>query len=135
MFDADRRGQVHLVGFIRLVRGTTDQSAMDKSQDAVVSVSMIPIVHTVATLVRPSQTCIAFSCTHTQIGYEFSSDPDTREVERKVRRMAGRQARRGADLERIFTQYDSERSGTVLRAEFVQVRQISASDALGQLLG
>ncbi|KAG5181621.1 hypothetical protein JKP88DRAFT_349186 [Tribonema minus] len=55
-----------------------------------------------------------------EVGYEFSADPDTRDVERKVRRMAGRQLRRGLDIERAFSQYDTDASGTIVRADFVQ---------------
>eukprot|EP00611_Tribonema_gayanum_P032179 TRINITY_DN9484_c0_g2_i2.p1 TRINITY_DN9484_c0_g2~~TRINITY_DN9484_c0_g2_i2.p1 ORF type:complete len:1104 (-),score=383.63 TRINITY_DN9484_c0_g2_i2:2312-5308(-) len=55
-----------------------------------------------------------------EVGYDFSADPDTRDVERKVRRMAGRQLRRGLDIERAFSQYDTDASGTIVRADFVQ---------------
>jgi hypothetical protein len=39
----------------------------------------------------------------------------------QVRRMAGRQLRRGVDVERVFSQYDIDSSGTLVRADFVQV--------------
>jgi hypothetical protein len=39
----------------------------------------------------------------------------------QVRRMAGRQLRRGVDVERVFSQYDTDSTGTLVRADFVQV--------------
>ena len=35
--------------------------------------------------------------------------------------MVARQLRRGTDVERIFSQYDMDGSGTIVRADFVQV--------------
>jgi hypothetical protein len=35
--------------------------------------------------------------------------------------MAGRQLRRGIDVERVFSQYDIDSTGTLVRADFVQV--------------
>lgn len=35
--------------------------------------------------------------------------------------MAGRQLRRGLDLEHIFSRHDADASGTIVRSDFVQV--------------
>ena len=60
--------------------------------------------------------------------YDFSTDPDTRTVEKKLRRVAQayqaateRQGRGGVDVEGLFRAYDIERTGSVYRAEFVNV--------------
>ncbi|KAK7239088.1 hypothetical protein SO694_00027156 [Aureococcus anophagefferens] len=53
--------------------------------------------------------------------YEFSLDPDTRCVEKKLRRAARELAGRGGDVRLLLDQYDVEGVGSVIRSDFVQV--------------
>jgi len=53
--------------------------------------------------------------------YDFSLDADTRCIEKKLRRAARELAARGGDVRLLFEQYDFEKSGSVIRSEFVQV--------------
>lgn len=53
--------------------------------------------------------------------YEFSLDPDTRTVEKKMRRAARQLAADGGDVRTLFTQYDRENEGAIVRSDFVQV--------------
>eukprot|EP01084_Bolivina_argentea_P177665 307219_1 len=53
--------------------------------------------------------------------YVFSTDPETREVEKKLRRVVAAQLRRSIDIEEIFGRFDSCGTGVILRSDFVQV--------------
>ena len=53
--------------------------------------------------------------------YEFAVDPDTRAVEKKLRRAARHLAAQGGDVRSLFEQYDPDRSGAVVRSDFVQI--------------
>lgn len=64
--------------------------------------------------------------TEAMVEYEFSHDPQTAAVERKLRRVAQtfqvRAERTGqSDIEYLFRQYDGRGMGSVLRSEFVNV--------------
>ncbi|CAM9427412.1 unnamed protein product [Discosporangium mesarthrocarpum] len=63
-------------------------------------------------------------------GYDFSTDPDTREAEKRLQKIVGKQVdvgfivemcRKGrVDVEAVFSRYDPEESGSVPRSDFVQ---------------
>ena len=53
--------------------------------------------------------------------YEFSLDPDVRAIEKKLRRAARELAGRGGDVRLLLSQYDTEKQGSVMRSDFVQV--------------
>jgi Ca2+-binding EF-hand superfamily protein len=52
--------------------------------------------------------------------YEFSSDPDVRAIEKKLRRAAREVAARGGDVRLLASQYDRDNSGSIVRSDFVQ---------------
>ncbi|CAM9334375.1 unnamed protein product, partial [Phaeothamnion confervicola] len=52
--------------------------------------------------------------------YEFSTDPETRDAEKKLRRAVAKQIRRGIDVEQLFKSHDPQNTGCVTRADFVQ---------------
>lgn len=53
--------------------------------------------------------------------YQFSLDPDTRTVEKKLRRAARELATQGGDPRLLFHQYDPENTGSIIRSDFIQV--------------
>lgn len=52
--------------------------------------------------------------------YEFSSDPDVRAIEKKLRRAAREVAARGGDVRVLASQYDRGNTGSIVRSDFVQ---------------
>ena len=52
--------------------------------------------------------------------YEFSTDPDVRAIEKKLRRAAREVAARGGDVRLLASQYDRDNSGSIVRSDFVQ---------------
>jgi Ca2+-binding EF-hand superfamily protein len=55
--------------------------------------------------------------------YKFSTDPDIRDVEKKIRRVARKTVSQGRiDLNELFMRYDPEgKDGTIVRSDFIQI--------------
>jgi len=54
--------------------------------------------------------------------YKFSSDPDIRESEKKLRRSCMKKIHQGVvDLDEMFGRFDASNNGTIMRSDFVQV--------------
>ena len=58
-----------------------------------------------------------------EIQYTFSSDPEIRDVEKKIRRASRRVVAGGGgvDLTDLFSRYDTGGSGTIVRSDFIQI--------------
>lgn len=53
--------------------------------------------------------------------YEFSNDPQTRSLEKKLRHVGRTLCKKGVDIEGIFKNYDTRFSGVIRRTEFLEV--------------
>jgi len=57
-----------------------------------------------------------------EVPYNFSTDPEIRDVEKKIRRASRRVVSGGGvDLTDLFSRYDGEGSGTIVRSDFIQI--------------
>ena len=55
------------------------------------------------------------------VEYDFSRDPETRALEKKMRSLGRVLAKKGVDVEGIFKSFDLREAGTVRRTEFLEV--------------
>jgi Ca2+-binding EF-hand superfamily protein len=53
--------------------------------------------------------------------YTFSTDPEIKAVERKLRSFGQVLAKKGVDCEKEFAVYDNKRNGSILRTDFIKV--------------
>ena len=53
--------------------------------------------------------------------YEFSNDPETRSLEKKLRHVGRTVCKRGIDVESLFKSYDTRYSGMIRRTEFLEI--------------
>ena len=57
----------------------------------------------------------------TTVEYDFSSDPETRLLEKKLRALGRTLCKKGIDIEGMFRTYDLRQTGMVRRTEFVEI--------------
>lgn len=55
------------------------------------------------------------------VKYDFSHDPETKALEKKMRALGRTLAKKGCDVEGLFKRYDMRETGTVRRTEFLEI--------------
>jgi Ca2+-binding EF-hand superfamily protein len=55
------------------------------------------------------------------VEYDFSNDPETRALEKKMRDLGRVLAKKGLDVEALFKKFDTRESGMIRRTEFIEI--------------
>jgi calcium-binding protein CML len=53
--------------------------------------------------------------------YDYSPDPELRAIERKLRDIGNKLAKKGVDIEQLFKNYDPRHTGIIRRTEFLEI--------------
>jgi Ca2+-binding EF-hand superfamily protein len=53
--------------------------------------------------------------------YEYSADPEIRAIEKKLRDIGNKLAKKGMDIEHLFKSYDPRHTGIIRRTEFLEI--------------